>query len=306
MSHGAPRREVHRAAPRVIVAEVSRPLLIVIALWLGEWLLHWTRFLGPLEQPLGWLWLAVFLVLVARTRTRTRRSDAQLTWLWMLAILLATTFSTTLLAWTEDLTLVTPEDLATLELQLPAEARDHLHRAATWLNLLAPPLVAGLAGALLTAFDTLLVGLGLALGRLVGDVPAPRVGKLPRLALALLQLPTLLLLPAIGVALIAGTIAIFIHPQLGIRPELVALRPQLWQAILVGAALWCLGAVHLARLLRLADGRPLTRTILALFAVLPAAGLLALRPGLTTSATILAWLALQLAALTLARPAAQA
>ena len=293
----------HRPEPR---SAASRGLFVVIALWLSEWLQHWTRFLGPLEQPLGWLWLAVFLVLVARTRSRTRRSDAQLAWLWMLAILLATTFSTTILAWTEDLTLVTPADLAVLELKFPAEARDQLHLAAEWLNLLAHPLVAGLAAALLTAFNTLVVGLGLTLGRLVGELPAARVGKLPRLALALLQLPTLLLIPAIGVALIAGTIAMLVHPQLLTRPELVALRPQLWQVIFVGAALWSLGAVHLARLLRLADGRPLTRTILALFAVLPAAGLMALRPGLTASATILAWLALQLAALALARKPAQA
>lgn len=278
----------------------------LIGLWLSEWLLQWSDALGPLTEPIAWLWLAGLVVLVVRSRIRTRLPAAVVVWAWMAALLAVAAFRAWWLARGGPLTDVVhaPEFFELLR-EFPAHTHTDFQRLAQLFDVLATPLAIGFTGGIVAAFEIAVVGLALAIARRLRDYPPPRVGLLARLAVVLLQIPTLLLVPALGHAMLAGTIA-------GLSPDFVTaappeatrtlaeLRAHLGPILGLAIAGWALGAVHLRRLLALADGGRVTRLVLALFAALPAALVVAARPGVGPTIAVLLWAAVQLALLGLA------
>jgi hypothetical protein len=284
-------------------------LALALAVWLSEWLFAWTSALGVVGDALSWLWLAGLVVLAGRSLTRTRIPASVLVWMWMAAILGVTIFHAWSIARAGPIAMFS--DAAALEQilrDLPAEAHGELRWLANLLDLIVPTVAVGLALAAVASLEIVLVALGLAIGRHTRDAPA-RIGLAPRLAVTALQLPTLLLLTGLGVALLAGTIAGLLFAA-GLPPAALddrtlavtaAVRANVGPLLAVGLGLWSLGVIHLRRLLALRDGGRFTRVVLAAFALLPAA-LVLTRPGPGWSLLLLAWAALQLAALASARP----
>jgi hypothetical protein len=283
---------------------------LVLALWLSEWLLTWTSHLGVIGEALSWVWLAGLVILVGRSLARTRLPVGPVVWAWMAALLGVTIFRAWWLARAGPLPLFSdPAELERVMRELPASSHADFRWLAQLLELLMTPLAIGLVGAVIAAVEIAIITVALAIGQGARDGPPARVGLLPRIAVATLQLPTLLVIPALGLALVGGTLAGLGAPPTGLDERTLAVIAGLERAagpaLAVGLGLWLLGTIHLRRLLALADGGRLTRLALAGFSILPAA-LIVIRPGVGWTALLLVWVALQLAALGLARPAATA
>lgn len=277
--------------------------LLLLLLWLSEWLVHWTGELGVVGDALSWLWFAALVILAGRSLARTRVPAPLVVWAWMLAILGVAAFRTWWLSGTIPTPIFDPAEFEQFLRDFPGDRQAEFRELARIVEVMLPALVVGLASALVAIVEFAVVCFALAIGHGLRDVPA-RVAVLPRLAVAALQLPTLLLLPTIGVSLVSGVIAGLTVPAADLPPAGLAIQADLqaavWPALGLGLVCWCLGAVHLGRLLALADGGRLNRLVLALFALLP--GLVVLTgPGPVWSALLLIWVALQLVALGLAR-----
>lgn len=283
---------------------------LLFGLWLSEWVLQWSDLFGEYGSVVSWLWLAGLVWFAVRSLAATRLPVGLVVWLWMAAILAVSLVRALWIGHGAPAELIEHRaDFEELLRQFPTDSHDDFRRLAHAFDILSVPAVAALVGAAFAAIELLLVAASLAIGDGLRASEA-RVRVLPRLGLAVLQLPTLLLVPALGVGVIAGLLAMttttLVAPDGGFPPEVTAVLASVeagfWPILGFGAACWALGAVHLRRLFALADGGALTRVILALFALAPGLALLADEPGIGWRAAMIVWIALQLALVVAARP----
>jgi hypothetical protein len=283
---------------------------LLFGLWLSEWVLHWSDVFGERGDLVFWLWLAGLVLFAVRSLSRTRLPVGVVVWLWMAAILAVSLVRALWIGHGAPGELFAdPAAFEQMLRDIPPDAHGDFHQLAQIARVLSVPAVAAIAGAVLAGLEIFIVAASLAIGDSLRDAPA-RVRLLPRLGLAALQLPTLLVVPALGIGAIAGLLAVstttLVPPAGGVPEEativLATVDANSWAILGVGAACWALGAIHLRRLLGLADGGLVTRLVLALFALAPGAVLFADEPGVVWRAAILAWIVLQLGALAVARP----
>lgn len=275
----------------------------LFGLWILEWILGWSSWLGPLEGIIEVVWFLGLAYFVLESRSG-RLPRALHTWGWMGAVLGIVVLRA---LWVGDEGLLFFSELAR---EAGEAGWEPVLARGEWIAVdsLATSMILGLAIGALGLMEAAIIA---AMSR-VGDLfreraEAPRVGLLPRLAVTLLQAPIFLGLMGVGLTAVAGAFGADAHPGRDAgRPE-VDTAGLLWIVRGVGLGAWVLAVVHLRRLEALAAGGAVTRLLLGLFALAAAAAwIVAAGLDLGSLALALLWLGLQIAAIRWARPAAPA